>query len=74
MQETARMVVGPDAAFGEHSEADMEADHWRWMASILHEHGVEVDAADLQLMRHDVELSDRVLARIGHGRSNPRDG
>jgi hypothetical protein len=63
MQKEARDVVGPDGP-----EADDEAAHWAWMSSILREHGVEVAGAELQQLPHDVELSDRVLARIGHRR------
>jgi hypothetical protein len=32
--------------------------------------GVYVEAADLRAVPHDVELSDRVLARIGRGKSD----
>ncbi|WP_221935283.1 hypothetical protein [Janibacter cremeus] len=28
IQETARVVVGPDEAYGRHSQADIAADHW----------------------------------------------
>lgn len=68
MERTARDVVGPDEPFEGRTQADMEASHWDTMTRILHKHGVEVDAAELQLLARDVELSDRVLARIGRGR------
>jgi hypothetical protein len=68
MKGTARMVVGPDEPFDDYSQADMEAGHWEYLARILRQHGIEVAAAELQALPHDVELSDRVLARIGHGR------
>jgi hypothetical protein len=37
--ETARVVVGPDEAFGDHSQADMERDHWNTLAGTLRAHG-----------------------------------
>ena len=68
MKGTARMVVGPDEPYGNRSWADMEAGHWEYLARKLREHGIEVAGAELKALPHDVELSDRVLARIGHGR------
>ena len=68
MKREARDVVGPDEPFDGHSQAYMEATHWDTLAGILRQHGVEVAAADLKALPHDVDLSDRVLARIGHGR------
>ena len=65
MQGTARMVVGPDAPWGDHTEAEMEAGHWDQMARILRDNGIEVSGNELKALPHDVELSDRVMARIG---------
>jgi hypothetical protein len=65
MERTARDVVGPDEPFEGHTRADMEASHWDSLARVLKQEGVEVEAAELRALRHDVELSDRVLARIG---------
>jgi hypothetical protein len=72
MKRTARVVVGPDEPFEDHSQAYMEATHWETLARILRQHGIEVAAAELKALPHDVELSDRVLARIGHGRRDAR--
>jgi hypothetical protein len=69
VQETARSVVGPDGAYGDQTEADMEREHWEWIAQALCERGVGVTAAQLQQLPHDVELSKSVLARIGRGRA-----
>ena len=71
MKRTARMVVGPDEPFEGHSQADMEAGHWDTLSRILRQHGIEVAAAELKALPHDVELSDRVLAH-GHGRRDAR--
>ena len=63
--ETARMVVGPDEPFGGRSQDDMAADHWNALAETLREQGVVLDAGELRQLPHDVELSDRLRARLG---------
>jgi hypothetical protein len=68
MERTARTVVGPDGPFGARSQADMEADHWAALARVLRGYGIEVAAADLKALPHDVELSARVRACLGAGR------
>ena len=60
----ARMVVGPDEPYGNLSQADMEASHWADLAGTLREHGVILDARELSRLRHDIELSRRLLTRI----------
>jgi hypothetical protein len=72
MERTARAVVGPDEPFEGRTQADMEADHWDSLARVLQQQGVEVEAAELKVLPHDVELSDRVLARVGRGRADTR--
>ena len=69
MERTARFVVGPDEPFEGRTQDDMEADHWNSLARVLQQQGVEVEAAELKALPHDVELSDRVLARLGVGRA-----
>ena len=63
--ETARTVVGPDEPSGGRSQDDMESDHWNALAENLRAQGVVVDAAELRQLPHDVELSDRLRARLG---------
>lgn len=65
IQETARMVVGPDEPFDGRSQEDMEVGHWAYLQQILQKQGVIVDAAELRQLPHDVVLSQRLLARIG---------
>ena len=62
---TARMVVGPDEAFGGRSQGDMETDHWNALAETLRTQGVVIDAGELRRLPHDVVLSDRLRARLG---------
>jgi len=63
---TARMVVGPDEPFGGRSREDMEADHWVQLAEVLRKQGVVADALELKRIPHEVVLSERLLARVGH--------
>jgi hypothetical protein len=65
MARTARVVVGPDEPFGGHTHAEMEASHWDSLARVLRREGIEVQAGELRGLPHEVELSDRVLARLG---------
>lgn len=68
--ETARVVVGPDEPFAERSQEDMAADHWAHLAGNLQHEGIAANAAELRRLRHDVVLSERLLARVGR---NPDD-
>lgn len=69
--DAARMVVGPDEPSGGRSQKDMEADHLASLAAVLRRQGVDADALELRRLRHDVVLSEQLLARIGH---QPGDG
>jgi len=42
----------------------METDHWNALADILRAQGAVVDARELRQLPHDVELSDRLRARL----------
>lgn len=62
--DTARVVVGPDEPFGEHSPEDMAEDHWAQLAGALEQQGIPVQASELSGLRHEVVLSERLRARI----------
>ncbi len=64
--DTARMVVGPDEPFGGRSHDDMAADHWAQLTEVLRQQGLVADALELKRLPHDVVLSERLLARVGH--------
>ena len=68
IEETARVVVGPDEPAEGCSHENAEADHWVYLAGVLRQQGVVVDALELKRLPHDVVLSERLLARIGPGR------
>jgi hypothetical protein len=63
--EMTRMVVGPDEAFGGHSQAEMESDHWNVLAGKLRAQGVTIAGSELMQLPHDVVLSDRLIACLG---------
>jgi hypothetical protein len=67
IEETARIVVGPDEPPDGYSQEEMDASHWAYVADVLRQQGVAVDAEDLKRLPHDVVLSERLLARIGRG-------
>lgn len=66
VEETARTVVGPDEPFDDHTHASMATDHWAALAATLHRHGVPVGAEELSRLTHDVELTERLRARLIH--------
>jgi hypothetical protein len=68
MKRTARDVVGPDEPFEGRTHVDMDASHWDYLTRILRNHGVQVEAAELKALPHNIELSDRLLGRIGRDR------
>lgn len=64
VEETARMVVGPDEPFGRHSQADMWTDHWAYLADTLRRQGVLISAEELSRLPHDVELTEQLRTRL----------
>lgn len=67
IEETARVVVGPDEPPDGYSQEEMDASHWAYLAGVLRQQGVVVGAEELKRLPHDVVLSERLLARIGGG-------
>lgn len=66
IEQTARMVVGPDEPPDGYSQEDAEQGHWAYLSDVLGHHGIVVDALDLRRLPHDVVLSELLLARVGH--------
>lgn len=64
VEETARMVVGPDEPFGTYTATDMAAEHWSGIADTLRQHGVLIEGARLSQLPHDVELTGRLRRRL----------
>ncbi|WP_147256127.1 hypothetical protein [Pseudonocardia hierapolitana] len=65
VEETARVVVGPDEPPEGRTWEQEQTGHWAHLARILEEHGVAVDARDLRRLPHDVVLTERLLALLG---------
>lgn len=65
IEQTARIVVGPDEPFNGSSQEDAEQGHWAYLSDVLRQHGVVMYALDLRRLPHDVVLSERLLARVG---------
>ncbi len=59
-------IAVPDEPFDDLTAEDMSTLHWHSLARVAREQGVNLDVADLQRLRHDVVLSERVLALL-HG-------
>lgn len=74
LERTARDVVGPDEPFAGRTREEMDASHWDSLGRVLRRQGVEIEAAELRGLAHDVELSDRVRARIGGRAGAPPGG
>jgi hypothetical protein len=64
IEATARAVVGPDEPFDGSSREAAEAGHWAYLAGVLRQQGVVVDAGELSRLPHDVVLSERLLALV----------
>lgn len=65
IQETSRMVVGPDGPPEGRSQEEEDTLHWVSLQQTAQRKGVDVDAGELRRFPHDVILSQRLLARIG---------
>jgi hypothetical protein len=66
VEETARVVVGPDEPSESRTREEEQTGHWAHLARILEEeHGVAVDARAMRCLPHDVVLTRRLLALLG---------
>lgn len=64
IEDTARVVVGPDEPFDGYSHEDMETDHWNELQRIARRQGVSVSSTELRRLPHDVELGPRLRDRL----------
>lgn len=64
IEETARTAVGPDEPFDSYSQAEMESDHWAYLAGTLQRQGLSVSADELRRLPHNVEFTDRLRTRL----------
>ena len=68
IEESARVVVGPDEPPDGYSQEEAEAAHWAYLADVLREQGIVADVLELKRLPHEVVLSERLRARIGRPR------
>jgi hypothetical protein len=64
IEDTARMVVGPDGPGAGETDEQMEAWYWEWMHHKLRDAGVSAEADDLKALPHDVEIGERLRHRL----------
>jgi hypothetical protein len=64
IEDTARVVVGPDEPLDGYSHEDMETDHWNELQRIALRQGVSVSAIELQRLPHEVELGPCLRDRL----------
>ena len=74
MENTARMVVGPDEPPPGRSWEAEEALHWAHLAGTLDQHGVPADGVELMRLPHDVVLSEPLLTRLARSRPDTCHG
>lgn len=65
IEETTRVVVGPDEPHDDGTWQEAEASYWDYIREILAEQGVETDSAGLRSLPHDVVPGARLLGRMG---------
>lgn len=65
---TARMVVGPDEPLQGRTHEQESAMHWASLADTARKQGVRVGPAALAALRHDVDVSEGVRARLARTR------
>lgn len=60
IENTARMVVGPEGPGPGETDAQMDALYWEWMERKLRDVGASGEAARLKALPHDVEVGERL--------------
>jgi hypothetical protein len=60
IEDTARMVVGPDGPGPGETDEQMQAWYWEWMEHKLRDNGISAGADELKALPHDVELGERL--------------
>jgi hypothetical protein len=64
IEDTARMVVGPDGPGPGETDEHMEAWYWDWMEHKLRDAGISAEADELRALPHDVEIGERLRHRL----------
>jgi hypothetical protein len=64
VEDTAKMVVGPDGPGLGQTLEQAAAAHWVLLERKLQDAGVKVEEGELRALPHDVEMSDRLRSRL----------
>jgi hypothetical protein len=71
VDETTRVVVGPDEPRDGETWEEAETSHWEGLREILAEQGIAIGLADLRSLPHDVVPSTQLLDRVAGSLSGP---
>jgi hypothetical protein len=72
IEETTRVVVGPDEPHDDGTWEEAETSYWDYIREILAEQGVEIDSAGLRSLPHDVIPSARLLGLMERSSDGPQ--
>lgn len=64
IEDTARMVVGPDGPGPGETDEQMEAGYWKWMERKALDAGFGAEAAKLKTLPHDVEIGQHLRHQL----------
>jgi ADP-ribose pyrophosphatase YjhB (NUDIX family) len=64
IENTARMVVGPDGPGPGETDEQMQSRYWAWMERTLRGTGIRGEAAELTALPHDVEVGEHLGRRL----------
>jgi len=64
IEETTRVVVGPDEPRDDETTEEADSSYWDYIREVLAEQGVEIDIASLRSLPHDVLPSTRLLEQM----------
>jgi hypothetical protein len=64
IEDTARMVVGPDGPGAGETDEQMQAWYWERMEHKLRDAGISAEAGELKALPHDVEIGERLRHRL----------
>jgi hypothetical protein len=64
IEDTARMVVGPDGPGPGETDEQIQAWYWEWMERKLRDVDISAAAGELEVLPHDVEIGERLRHRL----------
>jgi hypothetical protein len=64
IEDTARMVVGPDGPGPGEIDEQMEARYWEWIGHKLRDAGINAEAGELRALAHEVEIGERLRHQL----------